>query len=337
VRELLRAGHDPNALERDDDGSDMGRICFFLAVRDIVTDSATTPDQLDARLQCIEVMVREGEADINARDSTGETLLHCFAWWHDPEHRPGLRATLGLLLRLGANINARNSRGRTPIYRLIKFPDLLQFYFDHGASADVVDDDGWTPLTCAAQVGVGESALMVLRRSSMATRRACLHSRSALDWLIKRHLYDPQPWMPKIAAKLLLADVPFLPHNAHVLLALLALHLQQHEERMAALDAGDQWDWRGHDEMVQLALDMRDMLELEALVAQREALVRRLEEEDRELDAVAAAAEAAAEAAPEEAAAARASEGKSDDEGSGKSKSTGKGKRNKNSKSRKKK
>ncbi len=95
-------------------------------------------------------------ADIDAiRDSEGRSLLHITAF-------RGHQIRTYALLSAGANVNARDAAGRTPLHALLDpvrplKPDLkmmmLEMLVLGGADLDARSNDGWTPLACAARNG----------------------------------------------------------------------------------------------------------------------------------------------------------------------------------------
>lgn len=84
-------------------------------------------------------------ADPNAADRNGETPLHHVG-------RPvfwGARSDLeDLLLRHGADVHAVNARGATPLHHATWWerPELVDTLIRHGADVNARDADGWTPL-----------------------------------------------------------------------------------------------------------------------------------------------------------------------------------------------
>ncbi len=70
-------------------------------------------------------------------------------------------AKVSRLLALGADVNATDSRGNTPLkYASAEpHPEVLRLLTAHGASATIADDRGFTPLHCAAGHGFYKEAI----------------------------------------------------------------------------------------------------------------------------------------------------------------------------------
>lgn len=75
-------------------------------------------------------------ADINARDIYGNTPLHAHT---------GAFPLMKLLLDCGADVNARNNAGKTPLH-LRQSLQCIRLLLAAGADADVADINGETPL-----------------------------------------------------------------------------------------------------------------------------------------------------------------------------------------------
>lgn len=116
----------------------------------------------------LENLIRQRPEWVETRDRRGNTPLHAAA---------GALQTgsAELLLGAGADVNARNRDGQTPLHvgmrvgrddheRRIAFSRLL---LEHGADARAVDERGRTPLHLAATVG-DEPLLLLLVRAGAA-------------------------------------------------------------------------------------------------------------------------------------------------------------------------
>ena len=83
----------------------------------------------------------EAGADPNARDADGDTPLHYYI------DRGEVAA---LLLAAGADPNARNNRGQTPLHRALSAPtsglEVVVLLLEAGADPNAQDQDGETPL-----------------------------------------------------------------------------------------------------------------------------------------------------------------------------------------------
>jgi hypothetical protein len=98
------------------------------------------------------------DGEVNARDNTGDALLHHAA-------REGYGDVAELLLAHGADVNARDEHGETPLLVAAKGgnKDLAELLLAHGADVNAKDNDGSTPLTWAAYLKFRD-VVEVLRR-----------------------------------------------------------------------------------------------------------------------------------------------------------------------------
>ena len=99
-------------------------------------------------------------ADVNAKNRRGSTPLH----WaiHD-------EAKVRLLLSKGANVNAKQAQGRTPLYlaaMLGKSSPTMRLLFTSGADPNLASVNGQTPLTMAALRGNVEGMRLLIERGA---------------------------------------------------------------------------------------------------------------------------------------------------------------------------
>lgn len=114
---LIQVGADVNAVDVD---------------RDAVIKFAYNPDMF-------ELLVRRGaKVDVKARDDDGNTILHRLANAHVPNQK-----SLALVLQLGADIEALNAIGLTPLQYVGNVDNTL-YLIENGAAANVKDSAGKT-------------------------------------------------------------------------------------------------------------------------------------------------------------------------------------------------
>ncbi|MFQ5809175.1 MAG: ankyrin repeat domain-containing protein [Armatimonadota bacterium] len=150
-------------------------------------------DILDATEAGDAARVRElvaGGADVNAKDTGGETGVHRAAGRGDTEvarlliehgaevnakdpdgQTPLHRAAVGgkaevakLLIERGAEVNAKDAKGRMPLHRAAVGGkrEVAKLLIEHGAEVNAKDDDGETPLHEAASWGRPEVAKLLI-------------------------------------------------------------------------------------------------------------------------------------------------------------------------------
>jgi ankyrin repeat protein len=83
-------------------------------------------------------LLAEAGADVNARDEEGNTPLHK-TFLTDVEEE---------LLKLGADVNARNDDGETPIFTTVD-DDAIPLFIQHGADLTIRNNEGKTVLEAA--------------------------------------------------------------------------------------------------------------------------------------------------------------------------------------------
>jgi ankyrin repeat protein len=248
-------------------------------------------------LAALEVLVREFGADVNARSSGHETPMVWFvgACW-DPapsaERLLEVERAVDALVALGADINARPESTDTSLCLAVdELPSLVPHLLSRGASANILTDEGWSPLFLACMHGGPNAPVnipLLLRASSRETRRAVDRStgESALDEMLKHYADSShvswvraeadKPWVRDIIADLMLAGAPVRPERARLALPHAARLGRRLAARAAAREHGPP-TWRTHDLMVQLALDHQEGREVDEGVRAREARVAELE------------------------------------------------------------
>lgn len=89
-------------------------------------------------------------ADVNARDERGETPLHTAAFWGG-----GRKYIAELLLARGADVNARDTHGFTPLYVAAaqNNAEVAELLLARGADVNAKAKNGWTPLFGAVSKG----------------------------------------------------------------------------------------------------------------------------------------------------------------------------------------
>lgn len=93
---------------------------------------------------------------------------------HSKIENPGAsRAMVDFLIGMGANVNARDELGRTPLLQCASngYPQAAVALLDHGASIEAADMGGVTPLRMAADrsPGQGDVARMLIARGAKVT------------------------------------------------------------------------------------------------------------------------------------------------------------------------
>ena len=87
-------------------------------------------------------LLAQAGANVNARDKDGNTPLH-ETFLTDVEEE---------LLKLGANVNARNNDGETPIFTTVD-DDAIPLFIAHGADLTIRNNKGQTVVEAAADQG----------------------------------------------------------------------------------------------------------------------------------------------------------------------------------------
>lgn len=75
-----------------------------------------------------------------------------------------------VLLRDGANVNAKGPFGRTPLYAVMKDPLLLEYLISQGANVNVIDEFGMTPLDVANTFNPASVFAQVLQKHGAVSK-----------------------------------------------------------------------------------------------------------------------------------------------------------------------
>jgi ankyrin repeat protein len=100
--------------------------------------------------------------DLRGRYSENEeTLLHLATW-------RGQRDVAALLLERGAEIEARDKFGRTPLFMAAQFGqrNVAQLLIERGADVNAADRSGRTPLQAAVNAGHGDVADLLRQKGA---------------------------------------------------------------------------------------------------------------------------------------------------------------------------
>ena len=106
-------------------------------------------------------------ADVNAKNTDGSTPLHAAA-----EFNPS-PSVLEVLLKAGADVNAKNTDGWTPLHMAAAkspTPSVLEVLLKAGADVNAKNTDGSTPLHMAAEFNPSPSVLEILLKASADPR-----------------------------------------------------------------------------------------------------------------------------------------------------------------------
>jgi ankyrin repeat protein len=141
---LVKGGADVNSQDRT------GRAPLHIA-------------SMEGRLYATRVLLTH-QATVDITDAEINTPLHLVA----VESPTNFKDIVDLLLRNGANIEAKNKAGATPLHRAAFYGNtsLAEFLLDKGASINVTESSGWTPLHHAVVSGHSDLVKLFLARGA---------------------------------------------------------------------------------------------------------------------------------------------------------------------------
>jgi len=103
-------------------------------------------------------------ANVNAKDNNGETPLHSTA------HDGGSKEVAELLIAKGAHVNAKDNDGYTPLHTAanVNPKEVAEFLITKGAHANAKDNYGNTPMHFAAEIGSKEVFELLIYKGARA-------------------------------------------------------------------------------------------------------------------------------------------------------------------------
>src|SRR5689334_23283956 len=122
-------------------------------------------------LRSLRKLVAANPALVKSQDAGGSTLLHHAAAF-------GTREMLELLLKAGADVNARNGRGSTPLHWAVSDVGKTRLLLEKGAAINSQTDSGRTPLYLAASQSDHDSVLRLLLDKGADPNLATLNGRT---------------------------------------------------------------------------------------------------------------------------------------------------------------
>ena len=117
-------------------------------------------------------------ADVNARDDAGRTPLHYAARYSD------VPTIVTVLVAAMAEVDARSDDGETPLHRAAQFngnPAMVAALTESGADADAKRNDGQTPLHRAARYNENPAIVTALLSAMASVNVADDNGRTPLD------------------------------------------------------------------------------------------------------------------------------------------------------------
>ncbi len=129
-------------------------------------------------MDSVRTLVQEHPGEVNAPQPDGSTALLWAAYWNDQE-------TVKALLAAGANVNASNRDGFTPLYRRpapMATLAMVEILLKAGADANSFQAQGQTVLMTAARAGNAEAVKALLDHGAEVNAKETWRGQTALMW-----------------------------------------------------------------------------------------------------------------------------------------------------------
>jgi ankyrin repeat protein len=100
-------------------------------------------------------------ADANARMNNGQTPLFIASYFGDIK-------SMKLLIEHGAEVNIKDHLGSTPLHKAVEGdnPEAVTLLLDHGAALHATDNEGNTPLHIGGYIGSEDAVWVLVRRGA---------------------------------------------------------------------------------------------------------------------------------------------------------------------------
>src|SRR5919108_391153 len=121
----------------------------------------------------VERLIGDDFAIVQARDAAGSTLLHHAAGF-------GALETMALLLDRGADANAKNRRGSTPLHWAVHDQAKVRLLLSRGATVNTKQNEGRTPLFLAASLANTTATIQLLLQKGASPNIATANGQTPL-------------------------------------------------------------------------------------------------------------------------------------------------------------
>ena len=159
--------------------------------------SGHSPLHMAVKNRHIEVIagLAKGDTGANVRDENGDTPLHWAAdmaanarysvdgYLSALENNRDICEIIDALVECGANVNARNNNGESPLHKAaMESIEIMDALLKHGASVDARDNNGKTPMHRVAQSPARKPLLAHLARKGADVNARDLNGDTPLDF-----------------------------------------------------------------------------------------------------------------------------------------------------------